>query len=63
MKRHMVIGAACLLAIALGSLLTVLWVRYRYGQAHLQDRLAVYRPRRQAESAAARPVTTIQDGG
>ena len=56
-------GLIGLLAIALGSLLTVLWVRYRYGAARLQDRLAVYRSPRQPETAAAQPVASIQDGG
>jgi uncharacterized protein len=38
-------GLIGLVAIALGFLLTWLWVRLRYGKATLQERLAIYRPR------------------
>jgi membrane protease YdiL (CAAX protease family) len=42
-------GLLGLLAIAVGSLLTVTWVRRQYGRAELQDRVAQYtRPQRQA---------------
>ncbi len=37
-------GLIGLVAIALGSLLTVLWVRWRYGQVRLEDALAIYQP-------------------
>ncbi len=37
-------GLISLAAIALGSLLTVLWVSWRYGQVRLKEALAVYRP-------------------
>jgi len=51
-------GLMGLLAIAVGSLLTIAWVRRQYGQAELQDRLAQYtrpqtRARPLAESEAA----------
>ena len=38
-------GIIGLVAMALGALLTVLWVRWRYGKAVLQDRLAIYTPK------------------
>lgn len=37
-------GLIGLLAIVLGSILTVLWVRWRYGKIEFQSRLAVYQP-------------------
>jgi uncharacterized protein len=37
-------GLIGLMAMALGMLLTVLWVRMRYGSARIQDRLAIYTP-------------------
>ena len=36
-------GIIGLIAIALGCVLTVLWVRWRYGEARLKESLAVYR--------------------
>lgn len=41
-------GLIGLLAIVLGSILTVLWVRWRYGKIELQSRLAVYQPPQKA---------------
>jgi hypothetical protein len=37
-------GLIGLAAIGLGSLLILLWVRWRYGAVKLQDHLAIYRP-------------------
>lgn len=37
-------GLIGLAAILLGSLLIILWVRWRYGQARLHDSLAIYQP-------------------
>ena len=38
-------GLIGLAAILVGSILTVLWVKWRYGEARLQERLAIYQPR------------------
>jgi membrane protease YdiL (CAAX protease family) len=48
-------GLIGIAAIAIGCLLTILWVRWRYGEARLKESLAVYQPRGMAESAAAVP--------
>lgn len=46
-------GLIGLLAIALGCLMIILWVRWRSGQAVLQDRLAVYTPPQKTLPAAS----------
>ncbi len=51
-------GLIGLVAIALGSLLTVLWVRWRYGQVRLKEALAVYRPTARATTA---DLTNVQE--
>lgn len=48
-------GLIGLAAIFLGSLLIVLWVRWRHGSARLQDRLAVYQPSVQQVIQASTP--------
>ncbi len=59
-------GLIGLLAMILGSILTVLWVRYRYGYAGLKDSLAVYTPAPNRFAKAGlpdQPESTIQNGG
>ncbi len=51
-------GLIGLVAIALGSLLTVLWVRWRYGQVGLKEALAIYRP---TVSAPTADLTKVQE--
>jgi len=48
-------GIIGLIAIALGSLLTVLWVRRQYGRAGLRDDIAIYTPPASLAAAEAEP--------
>lgn len=48
-------GLLGIVAMILGSLLTVAWIQWRYGDARIDVRLARYRPRPQKAKAQPRP--------